>query len=246
MSGFRGSKLLGPLLVTCSILAGAPETFAQGTSTISGRILDQSDAALPGATVTVTNVSTGVVRTSVTNAEGGYGMPGLEPGVYHINAELVGFPPVRHEDVTLTVNITRTVDFKLTLAGLAESLIVTAGAPVVEVTQSKVASTIQATELANLPMITRSMSGMLALLPGATVAAPLHKSKNDIGTVAFSGSSGASLAPTVDGGENRDAQYGGSLMTFTTESIEQFQLSTGQFTAADGRSAGAALTVVAK
>jgi hypothetical protein len=219
---------------------------AQGTSTISGRVVDESLSALPGATVTITNISTGVARTSTTNDEGAYAMPGLEPGVYKVTAELPGFEPMHRDRVTLIVNMTLTVDFKMQIGALQESITVTGEVPMVEVTQSKVANTIQSTELASLPMITRSMSGMLALLPGATVSAPLHKSKNDIGTVAFSGSSGVSVSPTVDGGENRDAQYGGSLMTFTTESIEQFQLSTGQFTAADGRSAGASLTIVTK
>jgi hypothetical protein len=59
------------------------------------------------------------------------------------------------------------LDFKLALAGVDETLTVTGEAPMIEATQSKVASTIQATELENLPMITRTISGMLELLPGA-------------------------------------------------------------------------------
>jgi len=59
------------------------------------------------------------------------------------------------------------LDFKLALAGGNETLTVTGEAPMIEATQSKVASTIQATELENLPMITRTISNMLELLPGA-------------------------------------------------------------------------------
>ena len=74
----------------------------------------------------------------------------------------------------------------------------------IEVTQSKVASTIQATELQNLPMITRTISGMLALLPGAAPIAPMHRSKENVGSVSYGGSAGTNVIPTVDGADNRD------------------------------------------
>ena len=132
------------------------------------------------------------------------------------------------------------------LAGVQEALTVTGEAPLIEVTQSKVASSIEATELENLPMITRSVSGMLALLPGAVQIAPHHRSKENVGSVSYGGGSGTNVIPTVDGADNRDNQYGGPLLTFTTEGLEQFQLATSQFTATDGRSAGAALTILTK
>jgi hypothetical protein len=139
-----------------------------------------------------------------------------------------------------------TLDFKMSVASLNETVTVTGESPIIEVTQSKVASTIQANELENLPMITRSVSGMLALLPGAAPMAPTHRSKENVGSVSFGGASGTNVMPTVDGADNRDNRYGGPLLTFTTEALEQFQLATSQFTAADGRTGGAALTMVTK
>ena len=233
-------------LAVCAFVATTGLASAQATSTFNGRILDQGDAVLPGVTVTSTNVSTGVTRTTVTNADGSYYMPGLEPGVYQVKTDLTGFSPAVRERVTLAVNATITLDFKLALAGLNETLTVTGEAPMIEVTQSKVAATIQANELQNLPMITRTISGMLELLPGAAPIDPMHRSKANVGSVSYGGSAGTNVIPTVDGADNRDNQYGGPLMSFTTEGIEQFQLSTSQFTAADGRGAGAALTLVTK
>ena len=86
-------------------------------------------------------------------------------------------------------------------------------------------------------MITRTVSGMLTLLPGAAPVAELHRTKANVGTVSHGGSSGANVIPNVDGADNRDNHYGGPLMSFSTESLEQFQLATSQFTAADGRPA---------
>src|SRR5215210_2777886 len=154
-------------IVLCAVLVSAGLASAQATSTIDGRVLDQGDAVLPGVTVTVTNRNTGVVRTTVSNGEGLYFLPGLEPGIYNVQTELPGFQTSMRQDVTLGVNATISIDFKLALAGLNEAVTVTGDAPLIEVTQSKVASTIETTELQNLPMIARNVSGMLALLPGA-------------------------------------------------------------------------------
>src|SRR5919106_3755025 len=74
---------------TVVMTAGA--AAAQTTSTFNGRVLDQDDAVLPGVTVSATNANTGVARTTVTNAEGVYSMPGLEPGVYDVKTDLSGF-----------------------------------------------------------------------------------------------------------------------------------------------------------
>lgn len=235
----------GPLAVLI-VLLNTGLAFGQATSTFNGRVSDQGRAVLPGVTVTITNVDTGVVRTTVTNSEGQYFVPGLDPGTYAISTELSGFAPARRENVRLTVNATITVDFELGLAGVQETVTVTGQAPLIETSQSKVASTIETTELQNLPLVTRNVSGMLQLLPGATPVQAIHRTKENAGTVSFGGSMGGNVASTVDGADNKDNHYRGPLLTFSTESLEQFQLSTSQFSAADGRSGGAAVTLVTK
>ncbi len=246
MCGSNRRVWRGLWLVTLFMVMSAPLAFAQATSTFNGRVLDQGDAVLPGVTITATNAATGVARSTVTNGDGSYYLPGLDPGVYEVKTELVGFAPSARERVNLAINATLTIDFKLALAGLNETLTVTGEAPMIEVTQSKVANTIQTTELQNLPMLTRTISGMLELLPGAAPVGELHRTKQNVGTVSFGGSSGGNVTPTVDGADNRDNHYSGPLMSFTTESLEQFQLASSQFTAADGRTGGAAVSMVTK
>src|SRR5687767_431132 len=90
-------RLAAVILLTSTGLA-----FAQAsTGTFNGRVLDQGDAVLPGVTVTVTNQATGVVRTTVTNEEGVYSMPGLDPGVYNVATDLTGFTTAARNGVTL-------------------------------------------------------------------------------------------------------------------------------------------------
>jgi hypothetical protein len=96
-------------------LAGAilavSQVLADSTSTFNGRVFDQSDAVLPGVTVTATSQATGVVRTTVSNAEGLYYLPGLDPGTYSVTTELPGFSASGRQGVALGVNATVDVRF---------------------------------------------------------------------------------------------------------------------------------------
>src|SRR6266446_10665771 len=95
------SKRVGLAIVLC--LATSGSLFAQATASISGRVVDQAGAVLPGANVTVTNTATGAARDTVTNGEGLYSIPALNPGIYNVRAELTGFaPPLREGLEVLT------------------------------------------------------------------------------------------------------------------------------------------------
>ena len=155
------SLATGVLLTTSSVL------FAQATATINGRIVDQAGAVLPGATVTVTEVDTAVVRTTVTNAEGLYSVPALTPGAYSVKAELAGFSAAVRNNVTLLTGSTLTVDLPLGLATVQETITVSGQAPLVEATQAVLANSVQLTEVQELPMLNRSLGAMITLLPGA-------------------------------------------------------------------------------
>src|SRR5712692_10510047 len=117
-------------LVACVLLAGATLVVAQGAlGTLNGRALDQGDAVLPGVTITATNTGTNVARTTVTNAEGLYNLPALDPGIYTLQAELSGFATATRSGVTLAVNQMLTVDIKMGLAGVSENITVAGASP---------------------------------------------------------------------------------------------------------------------
>jgi hypothetical protein len=234
-------------LVACVVLADVTLVLAQGAlGTLNGRVVDQGDAVLPGVTVTATNTNTNVARTTVTNAEGLYSLPGLEPGAYTVQAGLAGFASSTQTGVTLSVNQTITVDIQLGLAGVTENIIVAGASPLIEVTQSKVSATIRTQEVENLPLITRNLNGLLSLLPGSKPVAVHHPLKRQQGSVSFGGSGGRNVVPVVDGGDNRDNIVGGAMVGLSVEGVEEFQVATHQFSAADGRSAGAAVTILTK
>src|SRR5262245_52312864 len=94
--------------VLCGVLTGV--AFGQATGRITGRVLDQAGAVLPGATVTVTEAETGVARDTVTNGEGLYTVPALNPGTYSVKAELQGFAPATKSGIVLLTAATITAD----------------------------------------------------------------------------------------------------------------------------------------
>src|SRR3979409_763935 len=97
------SKRVGLAIVLC--LATGGSLFAQATASISGRVVDQAGAVLPGATVTVTNTATGAARDTISNGEGLYSIPALNPGTYNVRAELAGFAgPGRQQVEVLTTD----------------------------------------------------------------------------------------------------------------------------------------------
>src|SRR5437870_7396401 len=112
-----------------------------GAANVGGAVVDDSSAALPGATVTVTNTATGRSQTIVTSADGRYRAVALPPGPYLISAELQGFATTR-KTIVLVVGAEADLDFTLGVATLAETVTIVGVAPLVETGKSQPSSVI--------------------------------------------------------------------------------------------------------
>ena len=235
-----------PLLVLL-LAALSSSALAQSTGTINGRVTDQADLSMPGVTVTATNTATGVVRTTVTNAEGLYSVPGLQPGVYDVSVEIAGFTPQSRPAVTLVTGTTITLDFTLGLAAVAEALTVSGEAPLVETTRSEVSGTLRLSEVQNLPMLNRNFTGLVQLVPGARPAPVVNTSKTTMGNgMSFSGAGGRNVNIVVDGADNRDDIIGGPIQNYTIEGIQEFTVINHRFSAENGGAVGAIVQVATK
>src|SRR5918999_1330428 len=111
-------------LVVCLIAFAAPAFAQQTTGNITGRVLDDQGAAVPGATVTALNTQTGFVRTDVSDAEGIYRLNALPVGTYDVVTELSGFTRVEHKGLVVNVAQTTDVDVSLKVAQVAETVTV--------------------------------------------------------------------------------------------------------------------------
>ncbi|MGE3509339.1 MAG: TonB-dependent receptor [Vicinamibacterales bacterium] len=199
--------------------------FSQATSSITGRVVDADGAVLPGVAVTVTNTATGVPRDTFTNAEGLFNVQALNPGTYNVRAELTGFAPQVRENVQVLTGATMNVELKLGLANVQETVTVSGSAPLVEATQSSIASSIRQQEVVALPMINRSMAALIALLPGAREVAGTVSAKGASGTwVSVGGGGGQNVTMFVDGIDNKEDHCGGAAMSYSLEGIQEFQV----------------------
>jgi len=158
-------------LVVAALLSSVPvaPVFGQGAlSEVNGTATDQSGAVLPGVTVTLTEETTGLVRTVVTNDAGRWVLPALQPGRYTIKAELSGFQTQNRGGVVVNVGQAITINLALPVGGLTDQVTVTGEAPLVEVTRSDVGTNITGQNIEALPTAGRQQYALLQLVPGLT------------------------------------------------------------------------------
>ncbi len=158
---------LGVLGIVCLVLALSVPMFSQTTTgRILGTVRDQTGAALPAATVTVTDVQRGVTRTVTADDSGGYVVPNLTPGVYKVRAESKGFKTVERPNIQVEVASDLTVDVSLPTGDVKETVVVEEEVPLLETTSSTLGGTLSNREINDLPLNGRNYENLLQLRPG--------------------------------------------------------------------------------
>lgn len=235
------------LLFAVSILSGSASAQTANTGTVTGTVKNERGEVVPGAAVKVVNVGTNAERTAQTSGDGIFEIPQLIPGNYRLEVEASGFAKYVAEGVTVNALQRTTVNPDLKIGAIGETVNVTAeNAPLVETTKTDVGGVIDQRRLESLPVNGRSFASLAILIPGATLQPSFDPTKARVGTFSVGGATGRNLNVTIDGGDNKDNAVGGILQNFTMEGIQEFALSTQRFSAANGRSGGALLSVVSK
>jgi outer membrane receptor protein involved in Fe transport len=231
------------------LLATAP-VIAQSQSaggTIAGRVVDESGAALPGASVTVRNQDTGLTRQTTADDTGAYAAPLLPVGTYEVTASLDGFATTKRPDLALSIGSVLTVDLSLQVAAQEETITVTAEAPVLEAARTAQASTVSARAVENLPTNGRNFIDFVLTTPGVTRDVRL-------GDISFAGQRGTLNSLVVDGADN-NTFFGQALgrtgsgrapYQFSQDAVAEFQVNRNAYSAEYGRAGGAVINVVTK
>jgi hypothetical protein len=238
-------------VVMCLAIGFAGAASAQQTeSRIVGKVVDQSQAALPGVTVNVTSKDTGAVRSTVSGSEGEYVITNLGPGSYTIEVELAGFQNKRR-DVVLSVGQIEAIDLSMTVAGVTETVNVQAVAPVLDITSARIGANVSPEEVQNLPVNGRNFANLMTLATGAT-----SDGNGGWASVRFNGKSNQQNYLNYDGVDGSyvwDASPGylnatGSQFRLQTsmESVAEFRVNSGLAPAESGLGAGGNITVVSK
>src|SRR5437773_10005538 len=156
------------LLALCALpLATA---FGQTASaTLSGSVVDENGALVPGANVTVLNDATSLKREAVSNDSGNFSVPLLPPGTYRLTAQHTGFKTVEVRDIVLNVNDERSLRIQLKAGDVKEVVDVTGEAPLINESPA-VGTVVDRNFAANLPLNGRSFQSLIALTPGVVIA----------------------------------------------------------------------------
>lgn len=234
------------LLVVALALAAWPALAQQTTGSIAGRVVDDQDAGIAGATVTARSGATGFVREVVTDGNGLYRLNALPVGPYDVSAERTGL--ARFERTGVVVNISQTTDLDIILrvAQLAETITVIAEAPLISTTSSSVGQIVDTARIERLPLNGRQFANLAATVPGVGLGFHSDVTKSTQYAPQIGGGNGRNVNYVVDGGDNNDDTVGGLLQLFPLEAIQEFNVITQRFDAEYGRGGGAVLNVVTK
>jgi hypothetical protein len=236
------------LLLTALLLALASIAIGQGTaSRVTGTVLDEQGAAVPGAAVTLTNEATQGSLTTETTDSGNYVFDSIQVGIYTVTVEKPGFKKFVSTGNAANVNQPTTVNVALAVGAVQEVVQVTAAAEVVQTSSSgNFGNTVEEKTLEALPIIGNRGRNPLSFInfqPGVVVGS------NTGGGIHVHGSRDRAFNFTLDGIDINDTSAGGSNFTPlrpNPDSITQFQVITSNFTADQGRSSGAQVTLVTR
>ncbi len=243
------------LLAIFALSAG--HAYAQyENGSVVGTIHDASGAAVPNASVTVTNTATSISEQTKTNATGDYDVPQVRVGVYTITASAPGFSDAVAQNITVSIGVRQHIDLTLQVGAAQASVEVSDVALQLETQSSERGQTITNYESESLPLVTRNYSDFLALVPGSRQAptAALTSSVNSLlraGSFNVNGERSMFNNFLLDGIDNNaygesNQGFDNQIIAIPPDSVAQFQVVTNNESAEYGRSSGATINVASQ
>ncbi|MBE0658123.1 MAG: carboxypeptidase regulatory-like domain-containing protein [Bryobacteraceae bacterium] len=232
-------------LAAMLLVASQPAMAQEARGSIQGRVTDPTGAIVPGANVTVTNTATNTSRRLTTNDTGYYEANLLEPSSYTVAVESQGFKRSVRSGITLNVSARIEINVTLELGGVAETVEVTAEAPLLETTSASGGRVLDSRQIANLPFSDTNPFALSALAPGMmwTGQPEYRRPFDNAGTSSYRTMGGVGQNEyTIDG---MTVVGSGRRVGFVppSDSITEFKLETSNFDASQGFTSGAAVNV---
>jgi len=225
-------------LAIALLVALAGMAFGQGiTARMSGTVTDPQGAAIVGAQILVVNADTGTPFKAATNERGEWVIPAMPNGTYRITITMQGFKTATIDNVKMDAGVPQTVNAKLELGQLTETVEVNAGAEIVQTATASVNSTLQGRQVFELPYITRNALDLLVTQPGTQTG---DTNRNSY----INGLPTGAINITTDGINTQDNYYRSgdgffTLIPVRSDSIEEVTLTTSAGSA-DGSAQGGA------
>ena len=227
--------------------------------TVTGTVSDSAAAAIPGASVTITNIATNATYTAVTSADGLYVVPALPPGTYKVRVEKSGFKVAEIAQVGMAAGNTVSANITLTVGAVSETVeIASSLSSQVQTENAKASSQVAGKQIDQLPLVVsgtmRSAFDLALLTPEAKplglggqagVGGPGYDS-----TFSLGGGQGGTWGVTLDGASSGTSRFGStewaSLNTPSIDAITEFSVDTNGFKAEAGRAQGGSINFSSK
>jgi hypothetical protein len=232
------------------IMAFGPPLASQNTTgRITGEVFDPSRAAIAGVSVTASHLATGQTFKAVSDNNGLYTFPNLAIGDYRITAEHSGFSTQVFDKITVNVGEAVRVDVNMTIGQIEQQVEVTSQAPVLETSGATVGGTMQNQQIIDLPINGRDYARFSLLTPGAVLRS------SEIADLTFNGLQSGNNQFSIDGIDatrvdeaymSNGSERGARLLTGSLDTISEFMVQSGDYSAEYGRAAGAYINIVTK
>ncbi len=254
----RRSLFLMVWVLLAFLTLGVPFSHGQATSsgTVIGVVTDQQGAVIPDTTVTLTDVSTKIARTTKSNNDGQYVLVNVDPGTYTITAVHEGFSAAKIASQPVSVGTQTTANFKLAIGTTETTIEVQASNADLQTMNASTGQTVDAALVDSLPAIGRDVSTFLTMQPGVTPGGNVGGTTADQATFQLDGGSNSSdmdgtqagyttsFAGSTTGGFIAAGPAG--VMPMPQDSIEEFKVSTSGQTADFNNSSGSQSQIVTK
>lgn len=250
----NGHRFFASIFVIATLLLAPGVLFADVTGSILGVVRDQSQAAIKGARVTVTNTQTNQSEQTVSAEDGSYRFLALPVGAYKLNVTSPGFEQFNATDIVLKVNDQFRVDASLKVGNVMEEVSVAAGAVQVETESTQLGDVIDSKKMLSLPLNGRSYLDLLGLQAGVapTTAGtiggdrPVSGYMQNAGNISVNGQRETANAFLVNGGDVSEGRNLGAGLVPNLDSVEEFRLITNSFDAEYGKFSGAVMNAITK
>ncbi len=238
---------LGLLCMLCLPAASHAQTVY---GSIFGNVTDNTGAAIPGATVTVTDEAKGTVVTVQSGASGDYSVEHLIPDLYDIKVTYQGFETFEAKGVQVNADTSPKVDAKMTVGGASTTVEVSADTiPVLKTDRADVSTVLTQQDVANLPTPGRNFTNLQLLLPGAQTLGWSHAAdENPQGSaqIQVDGQAFGGVAFELDGTDNQDAILGIIVINPPLDAVSETKIATQNFDAEFGKAVSSVMTAQTK
>src|SRR5262249_55605801 len=214
---------------------------------------DSTGAVMPGATVTLRNTGTGLVRTLVTDANGEYTAPQLPTGKYSVTAELSGFKTATVPTVDLGVDQRVRINVRMEVGAVEESVTVTGQSPLVQTSSSELGTTVAEEQIKTLPLngrnfvnLTRTVPGVVRGIPGANIDGAGSLAWRASASFSANGQRPRDNNYMLDGVDNNETWLQTVVLFPSVDALDEFKLQTSTYSAEFGRSLGGVVNLQIK